>query len=200
MKDKIIILLLILCLILLYVCFSKWKVSKSSMDEISNEKSNTTDHYTSDSLKLIDINKIPNFLTRLNLFSILETNTEIISEVKAKKMIQDCVYSMIDSNDPSYNDTNKIERSVHFKLGLILHVMDSIRQAKSDMNFDSFGLRIYFAKYSNNSDYQNRYTTVLKLTYNNYNIPGDSATFNLGGLCPPKCNPMTYYTKDPLFH
>ncbi len=78
--------------------------------------------------------------------------------------------------------------------------MESIRRARNDSNFDSFGLRVYFAKYSNNSDYKDRYTSVLKLTYNDYNIPGDSTTFNLGGLCPPKCAPMAYLKKDPLFH
>ncbi|MFZ1257529.1 MAG: hypothetical protein WAR77_14305 [Saprospiraceae bacterium] len=147
--------------------------------------------------------------------------THPIDSVDAKYLIQNFVeatnmsrWFQTGSLLQTGRSTQELERSIYFELGLIQKSLDAIKKVLNDNDINNYGYRIYFGRYNNSqkgpsgSDYKERFTGVLTLTYKKYNLHSEykdslnnkiPVIFNLGGLCPPDC-PGNYMTEDPLYH
>ena len=188
MKNLLIILLLLLSTISLFFLYKYYTENKK-------------------------LNAITKQMKSVDLFDSQKTHP--IDSVDAKYLVQNFVEATNMSRwFQTGRSTEELERSIYFELGLIQKSLDSIKVALNDYDTNKYGYRIYFGRYSNDqngpesSDYSERFTGVLNLTFNRYNLHSEyrdrlnnkiPVIFNLGGLCPPDC-PGNYMTADPLYH
>lgn len=190
----------ILSLIIIALCFAliiQNRMLKSKIDALDLLISKSKDHNSSDSS---------------NLFNGIKGK---IDQNVAKLMVKKFVSDMKDQN---------IARSVYFYNSSFKEFINNLILKFGESFNADIGLKIYFGKYYDNTDIKiylknylntmddsvinqfldenkNNVTAILAITKTNGEIDLKKGLLNLGGLCPPKCEPGCYNSKcDPLYH
>ncbi len=178
MKNVIIVILAVACAVLGYLLFQK-SINRENLADSSTVGSQLETPLSS------------NFLD-------LEKEAGVLGdEIGQRTATQYCDNWFAYVNNCDDPDDKDLERSVYFSKQEIDDWLSSFQE-------DNKGIRIYFGRKPGNSTSnpatRDSFTVVLRAMSNFVKIPysptGPSVYYNLGGLCPPKCNDRTPQYSD----